>query len=83
MSKFLAGRGGLTPIHPVGKTLGIKDENFNMRVHWKIQFLGRGLRETHRAWIVCRFKGGLSKEVRVVFLRGVDAPMDNIWCNIN
>ena len=67
----------------VEKTLGIKDENFNMGVHWKIQFLGGGLQETNRAWTVFRFKEGLNKEEGVVFLRGVDTLMHNIGCNIN
>ena len=30
------------------------------------------------AWTVCKFKGGLGKKHGVVFLRGVDTPMDTI-----
>ena len=37
------------------------------------------MQETNRAWTVCRFKGGLSKEEGVVFLRGVDTSMHNVW----
>ena len=30
------------------------------------------------AWTVCRFKGGLARKRGVVFLRGVDTPMNTM-----
>ena len=65
MSKFLADGGGL------------KMKILIWRFTEKSNFQG-GLRETNRAWTVCRCKVGLTKEEGVVFLRGVDTPMHNM-----
>ena len=48
----------------------VKDEKFNMGVHWKIRFLGglqkinilEGIAKKRGAWEVCRFKRGLFKK---------------------
>ena len=58
--------------------MGLRMKNYNiMGVHWKIWFLVGFTKNQYiagnllerGAWTVCRFKGGLEKKRRVVFLR--------------
>ena len=43
----------------------------------KNQYRG-GIAQKGEAWTVCRFKGGLGKKERVVFLSGDDTPMHTL-----
>ena len=70
----------------------LRMKSFNiLRVHWKIQLLGRGFTKNQYrggnclkrgAWTVSSFKGGFARKRGMVFLRGVDTlihTMNTYW----